>query len=269
MTLCLAIFLSSCAATPVLTDKGDMSREIRQKAPVVSSVDISPDGRYVLSGSLDSFILWDIRRGEKVQTFTHESFLDNAIKVAFSPDGKHFASGGKGTKLWDFATKKELRTFDDLVALSITFSPDGREFIYGGRGKDSIKIFDTATGRTIKDFKLQPDAVYSIAHSPDGRYVISGCGDSGLTLWNHSSGTSIKQVVVGSGSTGRIVRTVAFSPDGKYALSGGGNNSVILWNAKDLTRVKEFSGHTGVSGILWCCKPLMPGARLTAGRSIS
>jgi len=249
LAVCFALFLSSCTAVPVLTGKDGMSREIKQKAPVVSSVDISPDGQYVLSGSLDSFILWDIRRGEKVRTFTHESFQDNTIKVAFSPDGKHFASGGKGTKLWDFAAKQELRTFNALVALSVNFSPDGREFIYGGRGSDSIKIFDIATGRTIKDLKLPPDVVYSIAHSPDGRYVLSGSGDSGLILWNSSSGTPIKHAVVGNGSTGRIVRAVAFSADGKYALSGGGNNSLILWNAKDLTRVKEFSGHTGVSGI--------------------
>ena len=60
LTVCLTIFLSSCATTPILTGKGDMSREIKQKAPVVSNVDISPDGRYVLSGSIDSFILWDI-----------------------------------------------------------------------------------------------------------------------------------------------------------------------------------------------------------------
>ncbi|MBU2622003.1 MAG: hypothetical protein KKD92_06770, partial [Proteobacteria bacterium] len=72
LTVCFALFLSSCAATPILTGKGDMSREIKQKAPVVFEVDISPDGRYVLSGSMDSFILWDLLQGKKIQTFTHE-----------------------------------------------------------------------------------------------------------------------------------------------------------------------------------------------------
>lgn len=107
LAACLTIFLASCAATPVLTVKGDMSREIKQKAPVVRKVDISPNGRYVLTGSLDSFILWDIMQGKKIQTFTHEDFMGIGIVVAFSPDGKYFASGGKGTKLWDLATKQE------------------------------------------------------------------------------------------------------------------------------------------------------------------
>jgi WD40 repeat protein len=84
LTVCFALFLSSCAFKPVLTTKSaDMSREIKQKAPVVSRVDISPDGRYVLSGSLDSFILWDILQGKKIQTFTHEDWMGLGIAVAF------------------------------------------------------------------------------------------------------------------------------------------------------------------------------------------
>ncbi|MFH1974230.1 MAG: hypothetical protein ABIJ52_01550 [Pseudomonadota bacterium] len=83
LTVCFALFLSSCAATPILTGKGDMSREIKQKAPVVFKVDISPDGRYVLSGSMDSFILWDILQGKKIQTFTHEDWMGQGIAVAF------------------------------------------------------------------------------------------------------------------------------------------------------------------------------------------
>ncbi|MBU2521425.1 MAG: hypothetical protein KKI12_05955 [Proteobacteria bacterium] len=38
LIVCFALFLSSCSATPVLTVKGDMSREIKQKAPVVRKV---------------------------------------------------------------------------------------------------------------------------------------------------------------------------------------------------------------------------------------
>jgi hypothetical protein len=55
LIVCFVLFLSSCTSfKPVLTAKNaDMSREIKQKAPKVSKVDISPDGRYVLSGAPD------------------------------------------------------------------------------------------------------------------------------------------------------------------------------------------------------------------------
>jgi WD40 repeat protein len=237
-------------AKPVLTVKdADMSREIKQKAPVVFKVDISPDGRYVLSGSRDSFILWDILQGKKIQTFTHEDFMGLGIAVAFSADGKYFASGGKGAKLWDLATRQEIMTIDNNTALSISFSPDGKHFLCGGYGsslfipKPTMKIFDVATGGEIIDFKIQPSYDYrleSVAYSPDGKYVLSGSNGGMIDLWDISSGRSIRTVKINYS-----VKALSFSSDGKYALSGGFDNSVILWNAKNLTQVKKFVGHTG------------------------
>ena len=126
--VCFALFLSSCTATPVLTRYGDISREIKHEAPLVARVDISPDGRYVLSGSLDYFILWDIRRGRKIQTFDHpRAYVNDATAVAFSPDGKYIASGSKGIKLWDLSNRQEIIIFDGNVRTSsLAFSPDGK-----------------------------------------------------------------------------------------------------------------------------------------------
>jgi len=249
LIVCFALFLSSCAATPVLTVKdADMSREIKQKAPVVRKVDVSPDGRYALSGGMDSFIFWDIMKWKKIQTFTHEDFMGMGISVAFSPDGKYFASGGKGTKLWDLATKREIRTFDNGPALSIAFSPDGKYFLCGGPGplsllsqKPTMKIFDVATGRAIINFKIQPSVKYrieSVAYSPDGKYVLSGSNGGIIDLWDISLGRSIRTVEIDC-----AIRALSFSSDGEYALSGGTDNIVRLWNARNLTLIREFIGH--------------------------
>ena len=246
LIVCLALFLSSCSATPILTVKdANMSRKIRQKAPVVGNVDISLDGRYALSGGFDSFILWDILHGKKIQTFAHQSSISPFIRVAFSPDGKHFASGGKGTKLWDLATRQEIITFDNEKSFSIAFSPGGKNLL----SAPSMKIFDAATGEEIRDLKLQ-NSTAPVAYSPDGKYVLTGSGDGKMTLWNASLWKSIK-TVVGSDRifTPTRVTAVAFSPDGKYALSGGFDNSVRLWNVNNLTEIKRFVGHTGADGI--------------------
>ncbi|MBU4289142.1 MAG: caspase family protein [Proteobacteria bacterium] len=247
LIVCFALFLSSCAwhTTPVLTVKNaDMSREIKQRATAVSKVEISPDGRYVLSSGYDCFILWDILLGEKIQTYTQRGFLSYPTAVAFSPDGKYFASGGKGIKLWDLATRQEIMTFDGSKGYSINFSPDGKHFIFCGPPSDllnpfstkkpTMKIFDVATGGEIRDFKLQ-GIPWSVVYSPDGKYVLSGSGN--MTLWNTSLGKPIKTV---AGS----IEAVAFSSDGEYALSGGVDGGVRLWNAKNLTQIKKFVGHT-------------------------
>ena len=261
LIVCFALFLSSCMAKPILTVKdANMSMKIKEKAPVLTTVDVSQDGRYVLSGGFDSFILWDLLKGKKIQTVVHQGYI-SPINVAFSPDGKYFASGGKGTKLWDLATRQEIMTFDDSIAISIAFSPDGKYFLCGlpspyltlaPRPKGSMKLFDVATGQKIRDFELPPfQSAHSIAFSPDGKHVLSGeRGSKGeMTLWNASFGNSVKTVIGSIGFSYPSVNVVSFSSDGEYVLSGGSDNSVILWNARNLTQIKKFVGHTGRVGI--------------------
>ncbi|MDF1590405.1 MAG: caspase family protein [Desulfobacterales bacterium] len=259
LTMCFTIFLSSCMAKPVLIGKSDLSREIKQKAPIVNKIDISPDGRHVLSGSFDSFILWDISQGQKIQTFAHpKGFAGDTTAVAFSPDGKYFASGGKGTKLWDLATRQEIKTFDDNRGFSITFSPDGKYILCGGPPSDlalfskpkppTMKLYDVSTGEEIKDFKLQKN-IWSVAFSPDGKYVLSGGSGGKMDLWNISSGKAIRTVEASGGFMDPRVNAVSFSSDGKHVLSGGSDNTVRLWNANNLTQLKKFVGHDSFVGI--------------------
>jgi WD40 repeat protein len=259
LVVCFALFLSSCAATPVLTVGGDISREIRHEAPLVAKVDISPDGRYALSVGFDSFILWDILQGKKIQTFDHPSaWVTDTIVVAFSPDGKYFASGGKGIKLWDLSTRKEKIIFDDNIrTTSIAFSPDGKNLLSGGPRAGfwgryippNMQIFDVSTGKEIKDF--DPVAqIWSVAYSPDGKYALSGgfyIYGGRIDLWDVSRGKPIKTEE--QSISDAMVLAVSFSANGQYALSGGGKNELILWDAKSLTELKRFVGHKGLAGI--------------------
>ena len=263
LIVCLALFLSSCAATPVLTTQNaDMSREIKLKAPIVFNVDISADGRYVLSGGLESFILWDIHQGKMIQTYNSQRRILNPTMIAFSSDGKLFASvcqGTKGTKLWNLSNKQETMTIDNGESWSMAFSPDGKYFLSGSSWESGgMKVFEVETGEEIRSFKLEsnPYVAWSIAYSPDGKYVLSGGSVGKMTLWKTSSSKSIKTVIASDGfiQNHAMVTAVSFSSDGEYALSGGSDNTVRLWNAKNLTPVKKLTGHSsgavaGIDGI--------------------
>ena len=70
--------------------------------------------------------------------------------------------------------------------------------------------------------------VDSVAYSPDGKTLASGCKDTFLKLWDARTGKLLRTL---TGHTGRV-ESLAFSPDGKTVATGGGggDTSVKLWD---------------------------------------
>jgi len=67
------------------------------------------------------------------------------------------------------------------------------------------------------------DAFYSVAFSPDGRFIASGSDDTTVKLWEVSSGKLIRSLE----GHQNWVRSVAFSPDRRFIASGSDDNTVI------------------------------------------
>ena len=81
----------------------------------VNSVTITPDGKYIASGSSDETIkLWNIETGELVKTF--EGHNDSVNSVAITPNDKYIISGSidDTIKLWDIESGKCLATYIDF-----------------------------------------------------------------------------------------------------------------------------------------------------------
>ena len=205
----------------------------------VEGIAISPDGKYVLTGSKDTTAkLWDTATGAQVRTFSGHTDWVNS--VAFSPDGKYVLTGStdKTAKLWDTAPGAQVRTFSGHTEQvnSVAFSPDGKYVLTGG--VDQARLWNATTGAEVRSFG---DFVDSVAFSPDGRYVLTSDGGSAAHLWNAATGA---QVLTFSGHTDAVV-SLAFSPDGKYVLTGSWDKTAKLWDSATGKEVRTFSGHTG------------------------
>jgi WD40 repeat protein len=198
-------------------------------APVLS-VAVTPDGKYVVSGSSDKTVrVWDLATGKEVRRFTgHEAPV---YSVAVTPDGKYVVSGSArfaeakfgevfrvGTvHLWELATGKEVRRFTghERWVRSVAVTSDGK-YVVSGSDDKTVRVWNLATGREVRRFTGHEGPVNSLAVTPDGKHVVSGSLDNTVRLWELATGKEVRRF------TGheRWVRSVAVTPDGKYVVSG-------------------------------------------------
>ena len=89
-------------------------------------------------------------------------------------------------QFWDIATGKKRRAFEGPGEWGgvLAFSPDGKRFASaGGSGDPSVYLWSTATGRQIHRFHGHRRDVHGLAFSPDGHMLASGSGDTTILLW--------------------------------------------------------------------------------------
>ncbi|KIM58957.1 hypothetical protein SCLCIDRAFT_127030 [Scleroderma citrinum Foug A] len=120
---------------------------------LVTSVEFSPDGKRIVSGSSDKSVrVWDADTGVQIGS-PLQGHTDWVMSVGFSPDGTRIVSGSedKTVRVWD-ANKglqigSPLQGHTDLVR-SVEFSPDGTRLVSGSDDK-TVRIWDSGTEVTI------------------------------------------------------------------------------------------------------------------------
>jgi RNA polymerase sigma factor (sigma-70 family) len=240
----------------------------------VWSVAFSPDGKVLATASGSTgqqpgeVKLWDIATGREIASLqTHVGYVYCAV---FSPDGRTLAtsSNDKSIKLWDIGAGVPVKQRATLkghggVPAALAFSPDGKILASAGTSDESVRLWDTATGRSLAILKHPHINPGSVAFSPDGQTLATGGTlaekkedgkelSSVIKLWN--VGTWKEQASLRQDAGGATVR---FSPDGRFLVSGHDSSG----------RRKVARGETRIEGDtkgvikLWELKQLPPAAR--------
>ena len=81
----------------------------------------------------------------------------------------------------------------------MAFSPDGQR-LASGSSDQTVKIWDSATGKELFALKGHAGWVYSVAFSPDGQRLASGSDDQTVKIWDSATG---KELFALKGHAGR------------------------------------------------------------------
>lgn len=235
-----------------------MSFALMGHTGVITSLSFSPDGKRLISASLDQTVrIWDVAAKKAISVLHEEAGVlagaispdgrrvaagseDRTVKlwappvdsvlvfpdggsqaVAFSSDGRQVAASDPGkVKVLDLRTHTELRTISAGKEQRVAWSQDGRILGISGR------LVDALTGETTRD--LHNAIQYGAAFSPDGNLFAMAASNE-VSVWDRGTGRPLHKFRMGN-----FASCVAFSPDSKW-LAGGSGSQARGWGGASLS----------------------------------
>lgn len=224
----------------------------------VNRVEFSPDGKYVVTASDDGTArVWDVGTGTPITPpLKHGAQI---VCAAFSPDGSRVvtASHDGTASIWATAAGKRiahLKMPGQAALHHAAFNPNGTHVVLSWGG-GWTQVWHAVTGEPITPPMKQPWPVSHTTFSPDGKYVLSACGDytppnnhfGEARLWDAVTGKPVSSPF----AQGSRVVWARFSPDGKRVLTGNSIGDARLWEVPTGKPVLTLKGSSPAESVVF------------------
>ena len=212
----------------------------------VLSVDFSPNGRYLATGSKDGTArVWNVAGGLLLATFNHPSgSRSNFVQmVSFSPDSSRLLTvgGDRFARVYDLTRRELLMSVNNTVLVnSARFSHDGAVIATAG-GDLFVRMWDASTGQ-LRYALRGTGRVNDLMFSPDDALLATAGGNDTIArVWNLAERSS--SAIITAHKSG--IESVAFSPSGRSILTTGRDGNAYVAASEGGFTQASLLGHRG------------------------
>lgn len=249
---------------------------IYTNAPVITSLDFSPDGKILAIAGYHEVLLHKPDGSGLIGRLVGMS--ERIESVAFSPDGKWLAAtGGDPSRfgelqIWDIA-KKSLKlsvpiTFDTVFGVS--WSPDGAKIAFGC-ADNTLRAVDAQTGKQVLFQGAHGDWVLDTVFSVDGSHLVSVSRDRSMKLTEVGTQRFVDNITsITPGALKGGLMTVRRHPKKDELLVGGADGTPKIYRmyrekkrviGDDFNLIKAFPA---MPGRICCVRYSKDGERVVA-----
>jgi WD40 repeat protein len=225
---------------------GQERMTLRAHSRAVEAIALTRDGTTLASSSREPFvILWNLSTGKERRIIKAG---DPVWCLAFTPDGATLITGGEGRlRAWDVATGREAVTFGSVVSeadgkplpfSSVAIMADGKT-LCSGHEDGTIRLWELATGKVKKVFRVTTARLECVVLSPDNQNVGYVLSSGRMGLWDLAAGKPRLRLAAGRAKAWCL----AYSPSGKMIASGGWDGKIRLWDTTRGRLLSEFPAH--------------------------
>ncbi len=151
----------------------------------ILSVQFSPDGKMVASGSADKTVkLWDVASGKELKTLEgHSSYVTS---LAFSSDGKYLLAGGSDSRIvaWNVASGEVEGLWKQACPVHV-LAFVGKSMFVSGCG-EHMRVWQMGEDEQQRVIEVGED-FYCLASMPDG-HVVTGDIKGTVIVWDPITG---------------------------------------------------------------------------------
>ncbi|CAD7089774.1 unnamed protein product [Hermetia illucens] len=236
----------------------------------VLSLDVSPDGNYLVAGIQEVVHIWHLCSGKMITALSKH--YQAVTKIKFTDDGSHFLSAGQDGNIVVWNLTKAISTNQKEAQPLYTLSGHGlsvTDFHVGAGGVRALlytvsldrtcRVYDLSTGNLLLDIVF-PEAMQRIVVNKSETVAYLGSVSGRIYEVNLCSPPRSREYHIGieesknsfTGHNGSVT-CLALSVDGELLISGGVDENVNIWHTPSRQLIRTLPHKGKISNVAFTC----------------